>query len=120
MQNKTGPSIYIPSDKNIFDALQHKKIGHSEVLRFLRNRGIIVSQSLDKGDLAKTIAGLTFDFSDYIHITKLLENPNRKERTTRTTVKAASNNEQLAEACQKISKPEGGDESYKVVKKENS
>lgn len=120
MLNKSGPSIYIPSDKNIFDALQHKKIGHSEVLRFLRNRGIIVSQSLDKGDLSKTIAGLTFDFNDYIHITKLLENPNRKEKTTRTTVKATSNNEQLVEACQKISKPEGGDESYKVVKKENS
>lgn len=120
MLNKSGPSIYIPSDKNIFDALQHKKIGHSEVLRFLRNRGIIVSQSLDKGDLSKTIAGLTFDFNDYIHITKLLENPNRKEKTTRTTVKATSSNEQLVEACQKISKPEGGDESYKVVKKENS
>lgn len=120
MLNKFGPSIYIPSDKNIFDALQHKKIGHSEVLRFLRNRGIIVSQSLDKGDLSKTIAGLTFDFNDYIHITKLLENPNRKEKTTRTTVKATSSNEQLVEACQKISKPEGGDESYKVIKKENS
>lgn len=120
MQNKSGPSIYIPSDKNIFDALQHKKIGHSEVIRFLRDRGIIVSQGLDKGDLSKIIAGLTFDFNDYIHITKLLENPNRKEKTTRTTVKATSSNEQLAEACQKISKSEAGDESYKVVKKENS
>ena len=120
MLNKSGPSIYIPSDKNIFDALQHKKIGHSEVLRFLRNRGVIVSQSLDKGDLSKIIAGLTFDYNDYIHVTKLLENPNRKEKTTRTTVKATSSNEQLAEACQKISKPEAGDESYKVVKKENS
>jgi len=120
MLNKSGPSIYIPSDKNIFDALQHKKIGRSEVLRFLRNRGIIVSQGLDKGDLSKTIAGLTFDFNDYIHITKLLENPNRKEKTTRITVKTTSSNEQLVEACQKISKPECGDESYKVVKKENS
>ncbi len=120
MLNKSGPSIYIPSDKNIFDALQHKKIRHSEVLRFLRNRGIIVSQSLDKGELSKTIGGLTFDFNDYIHITKLLENPNRKEKTTRTTVKATSNNEQLAMACQKITKPEGGDESYKVIQREDS
>lgn len=120
MQNKSGPSIYIPSDKNIFDALQHKKIGHSEVLRFLRSRGIIVSPSLDKGDLSKTIAGLTFDYHDYIHITKLLENPNRKEKTTRTTVKTTSNNDQLAEAAQKIFKPNDSDESYKVIKKENS
>ena len=120
MQNKFGPSIYIPSDKNIFDALQHKKISHSEVLMFLRKRGVIVSQSLDKGDLARIIAGLTFDFNDYVNITRLLENPNRKEKTTRTTVKATSNNDQLVEACRKISKPGGGDESYKVVQKDNS
>ncbi|MES9898559.1 MAG: hypothetical protein ABW148_06000 [Sedimenticola sp.] len=120
MSSKPGPSIYIPSDKNIFDALQHKKVRHSEVQKFLRNRGIIVSPNLDKGDLSRFISGLTFDYGDYIHITKLLENPNRKEKTTRTTVKATSNNEQLVEACQKISKLEGGDESYKVVKKEDS
>jgi len=120
MSSKAGPSIFIPSDKNIFDALQHKKIRHSEVLRFLRNRGIIVSANLDKGVLSKIIARLTFDYTDYIHITKLLENPNRKEKTTRTTVKATANNEQLVEACQKITKSVDADESYKVVKKENS
>ncbi|MFC3282636.1 hypothetical protein [Litchfieldella rifensis] len=120
MSSKPGPSIYIPSDKNIFDALQHKKIRHSEVQRFLRNRGIIVSSDLEKIDLSKFIARLTFDYGDYVHITKLLENPNRKEKTTRTTVKATSNNEQLVEACQKITKSTGGDESYKVVKKEDS
>ncbi|MBR9881253.1 MAG: hypothetical protein GYB17_17375 [Gammaproteobacteria bacterium] len=120
MVNKSGPSIYIPSDKNIFDALQHKKIRHCDVQKFLRSRGIIVSPSLGKSDLSKFVAGLTFDYHDYVYITKLLENPNRKEKTTRTTVKAASNNEQLVEACQKITKPDGGGESYKVVRKGDS
>lgn len=120
MSSKSGPSIYIPSDKNIFDALQHKKVRHSEVLKFLRNRGVIVSPDLDKGELSKIIAGLTFDYSDYLYITRLLENPNRKEKTTRTTVKATSNNDQLVEACRKITKSAGGEDSYKVVKKENS
>lgn len=120
MSSKSGPSIYIPSDKNIFDALQHKKIRHCDILKFLRNRGIVVSPRLDKGELSKIIAGLTFDYSDYLHITKLLENPNRKEKTTRTTVKATSNNDQLAEACQKIKQSSVGDDSFKVVKKENS
>jgi len=118
--NKFGPSIYIPSDKNIFDALQHKKIKHSEVLKFLRDRGIIVSPSLEKSELSKLIAGLTFDFADYLHFTKLLENKNRKERTTRTTVNAELDNEQLLETCQKISTGGTGDESIKVVKKEDS
>lgn len=53
-------------------------------------------------------------------MTRLLENSSRKEKTTRTTVKATSNNDQIVEACQKLEKPNGGDESYKVVKKENS
>ncbi len=66
MSSKFGPSIYIPSDKNIFDALQHKKVTHSEALKLLRDTGLIVSPRLDKEDLSKKIAGLTFDYHDYI------------------------------------------------------
>ena len=120
MPNNVGPSIYIPSDKNIYDALQHKKVTHSEVLKFLRNRGVIVSHKLDKSDLSKLIAQLTFDYHDYRHLTKLLENPNRKEKTTRTTVKTSSTNDELVKACQSISKDSSADESFKVIKKEDS
>ncbi len=38
-----GPSIYIPTDKNIFDALQHKKVTQGELVIFLRKRGILVA-----------------------------------------------------------------------------
>ena len=118
MPNNIGPSIYIPSDKNIYDVLQHKKIRHSEILRFLRNRGIIASTKLDKTALSKIISSLTFDYHDYIYLTKLLENPNKKEKTTRTTIKASSNNEQLLKACQNAIKSDGSDDSYKIIKKD--
>ena len=115
MSNSTGPSIYIPSDKNIYDALQHKKVRHSEVLKFLRNRGLIVSPNLDKSELSRSISQLTFDYHDYLFLTKLLENPNRKEKTTRVTVKTSAESEELVKACQNISK--NTEESYKVIKK---
>lgn len=118
MSNNIGPSIYIPSDKNIYDALQHKKVKHSEVLKFLRNRGLIVSPRLDKSELSKSISQLTFDYHDYLFLTKLLENPNRKEKITRVTVKTSAENEELIKACQNISKET--DESYKVIKKDDS
>ena len=120
MLNNSGPSIFIPSDKNIFDALQHKKIRHAEALKFLRNRGILVSSKLDKNELSKIISQLAFDYHDYLNLTKLLENPNRKEKTTQTIIKTSTNNDELVKACQNIHKQESGDESYKVIKKENS
>jgi len=121
MSNNTGPSIYIPSDKNIYDALQHKKVRHSEVLKFMRFRGIILSPKLDKGDLSKVLSQLTFDYHDFCFLTKLLENPNRKEKTTIITVKTSAKSEDLLKACQNISKSNSnGNESYKVVKKKNS
>jgi len=120
MQNSSGPSIFIPSDKNIFDALQHKKVRHSEALKFLRNRGILVSSKLDKTELSKIISQLVFDYHDYLNLTKLLENPSRKEKTTQATIKASTNQDNLVKACQNIDKSETSDESYKVIKKENS
>ncbi len=120
MQNSSGPSIFIPSDKNIFDALQHKKVRHSEALKFLRNRGILVSSKLDKTELSKIISQLVFDYHDYLNLTKILENPSRKEKTTQSTIKVSTNQDNLIKACQNIDKSEAGDESYKVIQKENS
>lgn len=120
MENNKGPSIYIPSDKNIYDALQHKKIRHSDIINFLRNRGILLSLEVSKDELSKVFSNLTIDYHDYLLITKLLENPNRKEKTTRATFKTSSDDSTVLKACQKIAKLNISSDSYKVVKREGS
>lgn len=121
MSNKSGPSIYIPSDKNIYDALQHKKVGQRATMRFLKKRGILVSPKLSKTDLAKRISKVTFDYHDFLALTKILENPNRKEKSTRVTVKTDAKEEDLLTICNHIADAENSnDEAYRVIKKADS
>lgn len=121
MTRETGPSIYIPNDKNIYDALRHKKIRHTDAISFLRSRGMIVSNLLDKVELSKKISRLTFDHHDFLYLKKLLENPNRREKTTKSTFNTSANTEKLSEVCQSISdKTTDGGESYRIIKKDDS
>lgn len=121
MSNKSGPSIYIPSDKNIYDALQHKKVGQRATMHFLKKRGILVSSKLSKTELARRISKVTFDYHDFLELTKILENPNRKEKSTRVTVKTDANEEDLLSICNHVADTEkSDDESYRVIKKGDS
>lgn len=102
MTNTHGPSIYIPNDKNIFDALQHKKVTHSTLLEFLRKRGIFLSSNIEKDELVSLIASLTLDYHDYLWLCKQLENPNRKDKTTHSVMKGEVSNEQIMKACKTV------------------
>ncbi len=116
---KTGPSIYIPTDKNIFDALQHKKVTHSELVSFLRGRGILVSSGASKDALIEKISSLTLSYSDFNWIGKLLENPNRKDKTTHSKLKGEIEDAQIQAACAsvKANLTAVGDDSVKVTKR---
>ncbi|RZQ52911.1 hypothetical protein C1E23_11635 [Pseudoalteromonas phenolica] len=117
MTKQYGPSIYIPTDKNIFDALQHKKITQSILVSFLRKRGIFVSNAASKDELVNYTAALTFDFNDFKEIAKHLENPNRKEKVTRTSIQTTSSTQEVLAACQQVKdKSEDEGDTIKVVK----
>lgn len=117
MTNTHGPSIYIPNDKNIFDALQHKKVTHSTLLEFLRKRGVFLSSNIEKDELVSLIASLTLDYHDYLWLCKQLENPNRKDKTTHSVMKGEVSNEQIMKACKTVKANIGIDDSVKIVKK---
>jgi hypothetical protein len=102
MNNKTGPSVYIPTDKNIFDALHHKKATTTELRSFLRSKGIITSSIASKEDLIKKICRIPFGYDDYKYITELLENPNRKEKITQSSIQADINAEELQSAIEQV------------------
>jgi len=114
----TGPSVYIPTDKNIFDALQHKKVTQSELVNFLRKRGIIVSSNISKQELSEKICSLTLSYIDFIWISKLLENPNRKDKTTHSKLKGEIEEKQIRTACKIIKSniTANSDDSVKITK----
>ncbi|EPQ9997615.1 hypothetical protein ACUYPW_003343 [Vibrio vulnificus] len=118
MSKSAGPSIYIPTDKNIFDALQHKKVTQGELVSFLRDRGILVSSKAPKQQLIEKISSLTLSYSDSNWIGRLLENPNRKEKTTHTKLKGKVEDSQIKDACSvvKSNLTTLGDDSVKISK----
>ncbi|WP_067221115.1 hypothetical protein [Marinomonas gallaica] len=114
----TGPSIYVPTDKNIYDALQHKKVTQSELVTFLRKRGKLVSLQSSKQELIEKICSLTLGYADFKWIGRLLENPNRKDKTTHTNLKGNIEEKQITTACStlKANLSADGDDSVKVNK----
>lgn len=118
----TGPSIYIPTDKNIYDALKHKKVTQSELVTFLRKRGKLVSLHASKQDLIEKICSLTFSYADFKWIGRLLENPNRKDKTTHTNLKGNIEKKQIMTACStlKANFSVDSDDSVKVTKSGNN
>lgn len=123
MAKPQSPSVYIPTDKNIFDALQHKKITHSSLLAFLRKRGLFCSNSADKQNLSSRISRLTFDYENYLDICKLLENPNKREKTTQSTIKTDATSVDITKACKTVVSDAVEAElsdSYKVVQEKGS
>ncbi|WP_220487591.1 hypothetical protein [Shewanella sp. SR43-4] len=121
MTSKTGPSIFVPSDKNVFDALLQKRVTHSSLLGFLIDRGIFVSPKTEKYELVNLISSLTLDYHDYIWITTQLEHHNRKEKSTYSVVKAEVSTDELDKACQQVrEKMNLSEEAVKVVKTRSS
>lgn len=114
----SGPSIYIPTDKNIFDALQHKKITQAELVLFLRRRGILVSCNTSKQELIEKICSMTLSYSDFNWIAKQLENPNKKDKTTHAKLNGLVDIEQVRNACSviKANLTAQSDDSVKLTK----
>lgn len=99
MSNMKGSSVYIATDKNIYDALQHKKITQLALIQFLRKRGIFYSSSTSKDELVDIISSLTLDYEDYKWICQQLENPNKKEKSTHSTLKGGLSDKEISDSC---------------------
>lgn len=118
MTKFNGPSIYIPTDKNIYDALQHKKITLKHLIELLRSRGILVSEHSSKDALVEKISSMTLSYSDFTWIGQLLENSNRKSKVTHSKLSGKTTAKQIDSACKtlKTDLTSDSDDSIKVTK----
>jgi hypothetical protein len=77
-----GPSVYYASDKIIKDALCQTKVSLHEIVRLFRKRGIVVSPSTPREDLAIYFSRLSYDYYDQERISDALGINKRRDRTT--------------------------------------
>ncbi len=82
-----GASLYFMNDKNIHDGLLAKRITTDHMISILKNRGILVSAHSTKNELLQMFKTIRFDYFEYVHLSALLENPNRKDSKSRTDIK---------------------------------
>ncbi|MGF7712126.1 hypothetical protein AAGN98_24520, partial [Klebsiella pneumoniae] len=75
--------LYFATDKNIYDALHHKRITAAKLHELLLNRGVFLSPELDKEILIEEISKLPHGFNELEHIKKLVKTYDPRESTTR-------------------------------------
>jgi len=108
-----GPSLYFASDKNIFDALNQRKVDSATVTKLFEDRNIIVSPKTPREELARYFARLNHDFEDHQSIAARLGVAARRERITSMEVVGISDADALVLAIQNIKK--GREEEGDVI-----
>jgi len=115
----SGPSLYHVSDKAISDGLE--KVSKIQMIHFLRRKGIFVSESIEKDELIKYIRTFNFSYSDYLWITKQLENPNKRIRTEVAKIDLEIETDELKQIANKVkSSLSSEDINCRVIKNDNT
>ncbi|EHN8761080.1 TPA: hypothetical protein ACKFV5_003406 [Enterobacter roggenkampii] len=115
--------LYFATDKNIYDALHHKRITAAKLHELLLNRGVFLSPELDKEILIEEISKLPHGFNELEHIKKLVKTYDPRESTTSVNFQTSTNQAELksaAEALKKTCSPSKGQSLNIVAKKDGS
>jgi hypothetical protein len=109
MKRKHGPSVYYLTDKNIFDALQHKSATAKNIREKFLDNGFFFSENEDKDVLVEESLLYINDYFDYQFIANLVESKNKREPFTNSEFKSDISKSDLTKICQDIKDSEGED-----------
>lgn len=98
---KTG-NIYYASDKAICDALLQRKFTNVDLKELLLDRGIFMSESTPRDDVALYFSRLNHDYFDHQKIASVLSVANRKEKTSVTYLAGIDEISDMESAIHKI------------------
>ena len=79
VEKKYGHSIYYMNDQNIRDGLLAQKIKPLHLIKLLKERNIIVSPFASKEELLNILKYIRFDYYEYVYLSSLLANQDKKE-----------------------------------------
>lgn len=101
MKNK---NLYYATDKNIFDALHHKRVTSKILHEILFSKGILVSDSLDKEVLIEEVCRLPLCFSDLERIKDLVQTYDKRESNTYAKLDTTFTQEEIKKAAEAVKK----------------
>ncbi|MCE0812929.1 hypothetical protein [Buttiauxella sp. S04-F03] len=97
-------NIYFATDKNIYDALHHKRITITKLRDILLTKGIIVSSELSKEELIEEVCKLPQGFNDLDALKELVQTYDKRESTTNVKLNTVSSQNELKAAAEQIKK----------------
>lgn len=114
-------NIYFATDKNIYDALHHKRITTARLREILLRKGIVVSVELTKEELIEEVCKLPQGYSDLDLIKELVQTYDKRESITSVKLHASSSQVELKTAAEFVKKnlANGSGETVKITAKKD-
>ncbi|MCG3469726.1 hypothetical protein L7750_04735 [Xenorhabdus bovienii] len=118
---KGNNNLYFATEKNIYDALHHKRITTAMLQDILLRKGIIVSEHLDKEELIEEVCKLPHGFIDLQEIKKKVQTYDPKESVTKVSLTTSTNQQEVKDAINKMKDnyPKTKSEVFKVTTKKD-
>ncbi len=101
MKNK---NLYYATDKNIFDALHHKRVTSKVLHEILFAKGILVSEDLDKEVLIEEVCRLPLCFLDLQKIKDLVQTYDKRESNTYAKLDTTFTQDEIKKAAELVKK----------------
>ncbi|MDE9483272.1 hypothetical protein [Xenorhabdus bovienii] len=118
---KGNNNLYFATEKNIYDALHHKRITTAMLQDILLRKGIIVSETLDKEELIEEVCKLPHGFIDLQEIKNKVQTYDPKESVTKVSLTTSTNQQEVKDAINKMKDnyPRTKSEVFKVTTKKD-
>ncbi|WP_368869151.1 hypothetical protein [Proteus terrae] len=114
-------TLYYATEKNIYDALHHKRITISMLQDILLRKGIIISDRLDKEVLIEEVCKLPHGFIDLQEIKNRIQTYDPKESSTKISLSTTTDQKEIKEAIETIKKsyPKTKSEVFQITTKKD-
>ncbi|MEB5609190.1 hypothetical protein [Serratia marcescens] len=97
-------NIYYATDKNIFDALHHKRVTAKILHELLFTKGILVSEELGKEALIEEVCKLPLCYIDLEKIKELVQTYDKKESKTYARLNVSVSQAEISQAANVVKK----------------
>ncbi|CAI0872581.1 hypothetical protein [Serratia grimesii] len=97
-------NIYFATDKNIYDALHHKRITTAILRDTLLRKGIIVSPDFSRERLIDEVCKLPHGFNDLETLKEFVQTYDKRESTTNLKLNTSSSQNELKAAAEEVKK----------------
>jgi hypothetical protein len=114
---KNNNTLYYATEKNIYDALHHKRITPAILHDILLRKGIILSEELDRESLIVEVCKLPHSYADLQEIKSKVQTYDVRESQTKVSLNTSSSQEEMKEAIDKMKKkyPTTKSEVFKIT-----